>query len=59
MDPFDGKVVATGGVVAHNPLIVELLAEAVGREVRTPPLPQFSGALGAALYAVDTQRAKE
>jgi predicted CoA-substrate-specific enzyme activase len=53
MDPFEGTVVGTGGVVAHNPIVVELLAEIVGHEVRTPPLPQFSGAFGAALYAAE------
>ncbi len=59
MDPFAGAVVATGGVVAHNPIVVELLSEIVGHEVRTPPLPQFSGAFGAALYAVETSRHQE
>ncbi|MBW2277024.1 MAG: ATPase [Deltaproteobacteria bacterium] len=54
MDPLDGKVVATGGVVAHNPTVVELLSEAIGRPVLTPPEPQLTGALGAALYARDT-----
>ena len=53
MDPLAGDVVATGGVVAHNPMIVELLAEAIGRPVRTPPGPQLTGAVGAALYALD------
>jgi predicted CoA-substrate-specific enzyme activase len=53
MDPLDGTVVATGGVVAHNPIVVELLSEIIGHEVKTPPLPQFSGAFGAALYAAE------
>jgi predicted CoA-substrate-specific enzyme activase len=53
MDPLDGKVVATGGVVAHNPTVVELLSEAIGRPVLTPPEPQLAGALGAALFARD------
>jgi activator of 2-hydroxyglutaryl-CoA dehydratase len=53
MDPLDGKVVATGGVVAHNPTVVELLSEAIGRQVHTPPEPQITGALGAALFARD------
>ncbi|MDD5309876.1 MAG: acyl-CoA dehydratase activase [Deltaproteobacteria bacterium] len=51
MDPFEGKVVATGGVVAYNSTVVELLSDAVGKPVRTPPAPQLSGAIGAALYA--------
>jgi predicted CoA-substrate-specific enzyme activase len=47
-----GDVVLTGGVVAHNPVVVDLIAE--GREaLRTlvPPMPQLVGALGAALFA--------
>ena len=51
MDPLDGMVMATGGVVAHNPAIVEILAERLGREVVVPDAPQFTGALGAALTA--------
>jgi len=42
-------VVMTGGVIAHNPVIVELVSEAVGAEVVVPDHPQYTGALGAAL----------
>jgi len=51
MDPLDGMVMATGGVVAHNPVIVEILASRLGRDVIVPEAPQFTGALGAALTA--------
>jgi predicted CoA-substrate-specific enzyme activase len=51
MDPLDGTVMATGGVVAHNPVIVEILAARIGRDVVVPEAPQFTGALGAALTA--------
>ena len=51
MAPLGGKVVLTGGVVAHNPTIAELLAERVAGEVVVAPHPQFTGALGAALLA--------
>lgn len=51
MDPFDGEVMATGGVVAHNPVIVEILSQRLGRPVAVPEAPQFTGALGAALTA--------
>lgn len=51
MDPLEGVVVATGGVVAHNPVIVGILAARLGRPVVTPVAPQFTGALGAALTA--------
>jgi predicted CoA-substrate-specific enzyme activase len=53
MDPLAGQVVMTGGVVAHNPIIVELLSDALGREVLVPDHPQHTGALGAALIARD------
>jgi predicted CoA-substrate-specific enzyme activase len=51
MDPLAGQVIMTGGVVAHNPIIVELVSEALGREVLVPDHPQHTGALGAALIA--------
>jgi len=56
MDPLNGKVVATGGVVAHNPVVLVLLSEAIGSTVETPPTPQFSGAMGAALFAIDASQ---
>jgi len=53
MDPLAGQVVMTGGVVAHNPIIVELVSDVLGREVLVPEHPQHTGALGAALIARD------
>ena len=44
----------TGGVVAHNPIIVALLSNALGRDVAVPGHPQHTGALGAALIARET-----
>ena len=44
----------TGGVVAHNPIIVDLISEALGRQVVVPDHPQHTGALGAALIARET-----
>lgn len=49
-----GEIVFTGGV-ANNPCMRTLLAEKLGRAVRVPDEPQFSGALGAALLARETQ----
>jgi predicted CoA-substrate-specific enzyme activase len=49
MDPLIGQVVMTGGVVAHNPIIVELISQALGRQVLVPDQPQYTGAFGAAL----------
>jgi (R)-2-hydroxyacyl-CoA dehydratese activating ATPase len=54
MDAFTEKVVMTGGVVAHNPYLVEMTRELIHRPILVPELPQFTGALGAALYAMDT-----
>ncbi|MFO7712985.1 acyl-CoA dehydratase activase [Desulfosarcina sp.] len=54
MDAFTEKVVMTGGVVAHNPYLVEMTQELINRPILVPVLPQFTGALGAALYARET-----
>ena len=51
MDSLPGEVVMTGGVVAHNPYLVEMTSEIIDKPVLTPELPQFTGAIGAALYA--------
>jgi predicted CoA-substrate-specific enzyme activase len=53
MDSLTGEVVMTGGVVAHNPFMVEMVEEIIGRRVRVPEYPQFTGAVGAALFAMD------
>ena len=51
MDILEGSIVMTGGVIAFNPIIAELLGEATGSEVIISPYPQMTGAFGAALYA--------
>jgi predicted CoA-substrate-specific enzyme activase len=51
MDPLAGELAMTGGVVAHNPVLVELVSAALGREVLVPEYAQYTGALGAALIA--------
>jgi predicted CoA-substrate-specific enzyme activase len=48
---FTGKVVATGGVVAHHPVMKTILAKTLNTEVCFPPHPQHTGALGAALLS--------
>jgi len=53
MDSFTEKVVMTGGVVANNPYLVKMTAEMIKREVLVPAYPQLSGAMGAALYALE------
>ncbi len=52
MDSLSGRLVMTGGVVAHNPFIAKMAEEASGKRVAIPTLPQFTGAMGAALYAL-------
>lgn len=53
MDTVDGTLVLTGGVVAHNPLLRQLAEETFKTPARVPPEPQFVGAFGAALFAMD------
>lgn len=48
------EVVATGGVVAHNPMMGTILSEILDTEVHLPPYPQHVGALGAALIAAES-----
>ena len=55
MDSMTENVVMTGGVVAHNPYLVEMAEEMVGRQVLVPEHPQLTGAIGAALYAMDSK----
>lgn len=51
MDPLSGEVVITGGVVAHNPILAEMLAKHLGHPVHIMPDAQLAGAFGAALLA--------
>ena len=53
MDPLEGHVVMSGGVVAHNPFLVEMFEKKLGRKIFVPPLPQLTGAFGAAIYALE------
>lgn len=53
MDSLTEKVIMTGGVVAYNPLMVKMVEEMIGREVLAPEYPQFTGAIGAALFSDD------
>lgn len=53
MDSLGERVVMTGGVVAHNPYLVEMTAELIERPVLLGEQPQFVGAIGAALHARD------
>jgi (R)-2-hydroxyacyl-CoA dehydratese activating ATPase len=53
MDSLSEKVAMTGGVIAHNPFIVDMVKEITGREVLVPKHPQLTGAVGAALFAME------
>jgi len=53
MDALTEKVVMTGGVVAHNPYLVKMTEEIIGRDILVPDHPQLTGAIGAALYAME------
>ena len=55
MDTLTDTVVLTGGVIQHNPFLVEILKEHSSVEIKIAPSAQITGALGAALYALDDQ----
>jgi predicted CoA-substrate-specific enzyme activase len=52
MDSLTENVVMTGGVVAHNPYLVTMAEEMIGRKVSVAAYPQLTGAIGAALFAM-------
>jgi predicted CoA-substrate-specific enzyme activase len=54
MDTLTDTVVLTGGVIEHNPFLADLLKQHTQNSVVVPPHPQITGALGAALYALET-----
>lgn len=55
MDSLTEKVLMTGGVVAHNPYLVKMTEEIIRMEILVPKLPQLTGALGAALFALENR----
>ena len=59
MDSISGRAVATGGVVANNPYIVNLATEITGKDYSVPEHPQLTGAIGAALFAIDYAHDKD
>jgi predicted CoA-substrate-specific enzyme activase len=54
MDPLEGEVVMTGGVIAYNSVVARLLEEKTGRKIFVPEMPQLAGAFGAALLALES-----
>jgi predicted CoA-substrate-specific enzyme activase len=55
MDSLTEKVVMTGGVVAHNPYMVKMTEKMIEKEILVPDFPQLTGAIGAALYAIEAE----
>jgi predicted CoA-substrate-specific enzyme activase len=55
MDSLSENIVMTGGVVAHNPYIVTMAEEILKQQILGPEHPQLTGAIGAALYAIEAQ----
>ncbi|HKI49859.1 MAG TPA: acyl-CoA dehydratase activase [Desulfobacteria bacterium] len=53
MDSLTDKVAMTGGVVAHNPYLVQMVEETTGKKILVPEHPQLTGAVGAALFAME------
>ena len=53
MDSLTENVIMTGGVVAHNPFLVKMTEDIIKRKILVPERPQLSGAIGAALYAIE------
>jgi predicted CoA-substrate-specific enzyme activase len=53
MDALTQHVVMTGGVVAHNPYLIKMTEDIIGNPVWVPDHPQLTGAIGAALYALE------
>lgn len=55
MDSLCDNVVMTGGVAAYNPFLVKMTEEIIGRKALLPEHPQLTGAIGAALYAIEAE----
>jgi predicted CoA-substrate-specific enzyme activase len=53
MDFLTQNVVMTGGVVAHNPYLVMMTEEMIGKSILVPEYPQLTGAIGAALLGMN------
>jgi predicted CoA-substrate-specific enzyme activase len=55
MERLTGRVIMSGGVVAYNPIVAEIISERAGVNVEVAPHPQEMGAFGAALFAAGSQ----
>ncbi|MCB0365280.1 MAG: ATPase [Bdellovibrionaceae bacterium] len=59
MATLDDQVILTGGAIANNPVLVDLFREKIPNTIQVPDSPQFVGALGAALYAIEDYEENE
>ncbi|MCL5951218.1 MAG: acyl-CoA dehydratase activase [Chloroflexi bacterium] len=59
MDTLVGRVIMTGGLVAYNETLAELLSARAKVKVEIAPHPQEMGAFGAALFAAEMRRGAE
>jgi predicted CoA-substrate-specific enzyme activase len=53
MAELEGTLILTGGVIAHNSIIGEILKNEIKLNILIPPSPQYIGALGAALFSLE------
>lgn len=58
MERLTGRVMMSGGVVAHNPIVAEIVGERANVEVEIAPHPQEMGAFGAAIFAAESATTK-
>ena len=56
MDRFDKEIVMTGGVVAHNDIMIDIIKSMTNTKTSMPPNPQIIGAYGAALLSTDSKQ---
>ncbi len=53
MTELEGTLVLTGGLIAYNSIIGEILKNEINGDILIPPYPQLTGAVGAALFAFE------
>ena len=53
MSELEGSIVLTGGLIAHNKIIGDILKKEINADILIPPHPQITGAIGAALFALE------
>lgn len=56
MGPVGDRIMLTGGVAAAFPLVAAIMEAKTGAKVEIPPFAQYTGALGAALFALEDNK---